>query len=32
VRERLEKQLQRRARELGFALKKIEPPAAVPVT
>jgi hypothetical protein len=28
VRERLEKQLRRRARELGFELKKIEPPAA----
>lgn len=27
VRERLERQLQRRARELGFELKKIEPPA-----
>lgn len=26
VRERLEKQLQRRARELGYELKKIEPP------
>jgi transposase len=28
VRERLEKQLRRRARELGFELKKLEPPAA----
>jgi transposase len=27
VRQRLEKQLQRRARELGYELKKIEPPA-----
>jgi hypothetical protein len=27
VRERLEKQLQRRAKELGFELKKLEPPA-----
>jgi transposase len=31
VRERLERQLQRRARELGFELKKIEPPAAAAV-
>ena len=28
VRERLEKQLRRRARELGYELKKMEPPAA----
>ena len=27
VRQRLEKQLQRRAKELGFELKKIDPPA-----
>ena len=27
VRQRLEKQLERRARELGYELKKIEPPA-----
>ncbi len=27
VRERLEKQLQRRAKELGFELKKVEQPA-----
>jgi transposase len=31
VRARLERQLQRRARELGFELKKIEPPAVAPV-
>src|SRR5262249_33903879 len=31
-RQRLEKQLQRRAKELGYELRKIEPPAAVPVT
>ncbi len=30
VRERLEKQLARRAAELGYELKKIEPPAAAP--
>ncbi len=28
VRDRLEKQLRRRAKELGYELKKIEPPAA----
>jgi hypothetical protein len=28
VRARLERQLQRRARELGYELKKIEPPPA----
>jgi transposase len=32
VRERLEKQLRRRARELGFELHKIEPPAEPAVT
>jgi hypothetical protein len=31
VRARLEKQLQRRAKELGYELKKIEPPAAPPL-
>ena len=28
VRERLEKQLRRRAKELGYTLNKIDPPAA----
>jgi hypothetical protein len=31
VRERLEKQLRRRAKELGFELKKIEPAKTAPV-
>jgi hypothetical protein len=30
VRERLEKQLHRRARELGYELKRIEPAAVAP--
>jgi hypothetical protein len=32
VRQRLEKQLRRRARELGFELHKIEPPVEPAVT
>jgi len=32
VRDRLEKQLRRRAQELGFELKKLEPAALPPVT
>ena len=31
VRERLEKQLRRRAKELGYELKPIEAPAAMPM-
>jgi hypothetical protein len=31
-RQRLERQLQRRAKEQGYGLKNIEPPPAVPVT
>jgi hypothetical protein len=32
VRERVEKQFRRRAKELGFTVVKVEPPAAVEAT